>query len=251
MDDTPRPLMEHLEELRRRLFWIFGTWAVALPLAVAFDEQLFRFMSEPAVSVLLEHGRKLQALKPAEIFFTYLKTALLASFMVALPMTLYQMWAFVAPGLYPSEKRLALPFVVSTTLLFLLGDAFGHQVAFPVMFQYFLSLEGDLIENAWTASDVFAFMSRMYLAFGISFQLPVIMVFLSTAGVVTPEMLSASRKYAVVAMFVIGAILTPPDVVSQIMLSVPLLILYESGILAARLLRRRRAARAAAESLAQ
>jgi len=247
MDDTPRPLVEHLEELRRRLFWILGTMGVALPLAIAFQEEIFKFMSLPAVSILLEQGRKLQALQPAEIFFTYLKTAILASFVVSLPMTLYQAWAFVAPGLYSNERRLALPFVISTTVLFLLGDAFGHQVAFPVMFRYFVSLESDLITNQWTASEVFGFMARMYLAFGISFQLPVIMVFLTTAGVVTPEQLANSRKYAIVVMFVIGAILTPPDVVSQIMLSVPLVVLYESGILASRILRRRRLAR---ESLA-
>jgi len=227
------------------MFWILGTWGVLLPLAIAFDAQIFEFLSQPAVGVLKEHGRSLQALKPAEIFFTYLKTAALASFLVTLPMTIYQMWAFVAPGLYASERRLALPFVLSTSLLFLAGDAFGHQVAFPLIFEYFLSLENDLVTNQWTAGEVFSFMSRLYLAFGIAFQLPVVMVFLTSTGIMTPETLAASRKYAIVIMFVAGAILTPPDVVSQVMLSIPLVALYESGILLARLLRRRRATREA------
>ncbi len=246
MDDVPRPLLEHLEELRRRLFWVVGTWAAAALLCGALVEQVFLLLTRPAVSVLQARSYSLVALAPAEVFFTYLKTALLVGFALSLPMTLYQAWAFVAPGLYPSEKRFAAPFVISTTLLFALGCAFGYFVAFPTMFEYFLSLESEAIRTMWSVATVFSFVAHLYLAFGVAFQLPVVIFFLIAAGVVTPEAFSRSRRYAIVAMFVIGAILTPPDAVSQIMLSVPLVALYELGLLAGRVVVRRRAKRAAA-----
>lgn len=242
MDDTPRPLLEHLEELRKRLFWVFGAWAAAALLCAAFVDQVFLLLTRPAVQVLRPHNYTLVALAPAEVFFTYLKTCLLVGFALSLPVTLYEAWAFVAPGLYPNEKRFAGPFVISTTLLFACGCAFGYFVAFPTMFEYFLSLESDAIRTMWSVATVFSFVSQLYLAFGVAFQLPVIIFFLVTAHVVKPETFASGRRYAVVAMFVIGAILTPsPDAVSQIILSVPLVLLYEAGLLAGRIALRRRA----------
>jgi len=241
MDDTPRPLLEHLEELRRRLFWVVGAWAAAALACGAFVEDVFLLLTRPAVQVLEPKGYTLVALAPAELFFTYLKTALLVGFALSLPVTLYQAWAFVAPGLYAHEKRFAAPFVISTTLLFAAGCAFGYFVAFPTMFEYFLSLESEAIRTMWSVATVFAFVSQLYLAFGVAFQLPVAIFFLVVAGVISPETFAKSRRYAIVAMFVVGAILTPPDAVSQIMLSIPLVALYELGLLAGRLALRRRA----------
>jgi sec-independent protein translocase protein TatC len=240
MDDTPRPLVEHLEELRRRLFWVFGCWAVAAGALGVVVDRAFIVLTGPAVRVLAERQYTLVAIAPAELFFAYLKTAILAGFAVTLPITLWHAWAFVAPGLYSHERRFALPFVISTTLLFLAGALFGYFVAFPTMFRYFLSLESEAVRTTWSVAAVFTFLSRLYLAFGIAFQLPVAMLFLSIAGIVRPETFARGRRYAIVIMFVLGAILTPPDAVSQVMLAVPLVALYEAGVLAARLAVRRR-----------
>jgi sec-independent protein translocase protein TatC len=240
MDDVPRPLVEHLEELRRRLFWVLGSWAAAAAALGMFVDRVFILATLPAVRVLAEKNYTLVALAPAELFFTYLKTAILGGFVLTLPITLWQAWAFVAPGLYSHERRFALPFVFSTTLLFVAGALFGYFVAFPTMFAYFLSLESEAVRTTWSVASVFGFISQLYLAFGVAFQLPVAIFFLVIAGVVRPETFAKGRRYAIVAMFVVGAILTPPDAVSQIMLSVPLVLLYEAGLLAGRLALRRR-----------
>lgn len=231
MDDTPRPILDHLEELRRRLFWIIGVWAVASIAASVFAKELFEILMAPAVNAVLASGNTLIAVAPSELFMTYLKTAILAGFMVALPVALWHLWAFVSPGLYESERRYALPFVFSTTTLFAVGCAFGYFFAFPVMFQYFVSLEADFVHTSWTTQAVFSFCAGMYLAFGLAFQLPIILVALALAGIVTPAWLAAQRKYAILLAFIAGAILTPsPDTTSQLMLSVPLCLLYELSI---------------------
>ena len=240
MDDTPRPLTAHLQELRQRLFWVLGVWALCAAISGLFVRDLFELLMGPAVNALRERDYELIAINPPEIFFAYVKTALLVGFLVSIPVTLYQIWGFVGPALYTSEKRFAIPFVLATTLLFLTGATFGYFVAFPFVFEYFLSLESDIVRTSWSVQAIFAFMSRLYLAFGIAFQLPVAIFFFSLAGIVTPERLVQSRPYAVVIMFVAGAILTPPDIVSQVSLAVPLLILYESGIWISRIVIRRR-----------
>jgi sec-independent protein translocase protein TatC len=239
MDDTPRPLLDHLEELRIRLFWVLGVWAMASFAASFWSKELFVILMAPAVDAVRASGNTLIAVAPSELFMTYMKTAILAGFIVAMPVALWHLWAFVSPGLYETERRYALPFVVSTSTLFAVGCAFGHFVAFPVMFEYFVSLEADFVHTSWTTQSVFSFCSGMYLAFGLAFQLPIILVALALAGVVTPAWLAAQRKYAILVAFVIGAILTPPDVTSQIMLSVPLCLLYEISIWAARALVRK------------
>jgi sec-independent protein translocase protein TatC len=250
MTDLPRPLTEHLDELRRRLLWILGTWAVCFGIALFFNEQCFEILMRPAIATALRKGRTLVALAPAELFMSYIKAALLGGFLVALPMTLYQIWAFISPGLYQAEKRLALPFVISATLLFFGGNLFGYMVAFPTMFEYFLSLEATYVVTQWSTESVFSFMAHMYLAFGLAFQLPIVMFFLAGAQIVSIEQMARARPYAVVVMFVVGAVLTPPDVVSQIMLSIPLVGLYELGLLAARLSARRAAKQPAEEQSA-
>ena len=230
MDDTPRPILEHLEELRVRLIWIIGVWSVAAIVASFWSKELFRILMAPAVDAVRASGNTLIAVAPSELFMTYLKTAILAGFMVAMPVALWHLWAFVSPGLYESERRYALPFVLSTSTLFGVGCLFGYFVAFPVMFEYFVSLEADFVHTSWTTQSVFSFCAGMYLAFGIAFQLPIILVGLALAGVVTPKWLASQRKYAILIAFIVGAILTPPDATSQIMLSVPLCLLYELSI---------------------
>lgn len=236
MDDTPRPILDHLEELRIRLFWVFGVWTVASMVASYFSKELFEILMAPAVHAVRASGNTLIAVAPSELFMTYLKTAILAGFLVAMPVALWHLWAFVAPGLYESERRYALPFVLSTSTLFGVGCAFGYFIAFPVMFEYFVSLEADFVHTAWTTQAVFSFCTSMYLAFGLAFQLPIVLVALALAGVVTPQWLATQRKYAILIAFIVGAILTPPDATSQIMLSVPLCLLYELSIWVARAL---------------
>ena len=248
MDDGPRPLTQHLEELRNRLFWVIGTWAACAGVAGYWAKDVFEVLIGPAIDPVRERGSHLIAIAPPELFFTYVKSALLAGFAVSVPMTLYQAWAFVAPGLYRNERRFALPFVLAATFLFLSGCSFGYFVAFPYVFDYFLSLEADYVTTSWTTQTVFSFMSRLYLAFGIAFQLPIVMFFLSLAGVVEPDALARGRKYAVVVMFAAAAILTPPDIVSQVMLAIPLCVLYESGIWISRMVLRRRRSSALARS---
>jgi sec-independent protein translocase protein TatC len=248
MDDTPRPITEHLQELRRRLFWMLGAWGFCAALAGYWAKDVFEVLMAPAVDAVRERGHTLIAISPPELFFTYVKSAILAGFIASVPVTLYQVWSFIAPGLYPQERRFALPFVSATTLLFLGGCLFGYFVAFPFVFEYFLSLEADYVTTSWTTQNIFGFMSRLYIAFGVAFQLPVAMFFLSVAGIVTPAALARGRRYAFVGMFIVGAILTPPDVVSQILLAMPLMVLYESGIWISRLvLRRNEKARLAGE----
>lgn len=250
MQDDPQPLTAHLAELRSRLFKILGAWAVASIAAWSFKEEIFAFVLGPAIRALEPTGGQLQAIAPTEIFFTYLKSALLAGFVVAVPVIFWQLWAFVAPGLYPKEKRLAVPFVTVATALFLTGCAFGHQVAFPEMFRFFYAFSSDFVVAAWTMREVFALTTRLFLAFGLAFDLPVVVVFLSMAGIVTARQLLGWSGYAVLLCFVAGAILTPADVVSQVMLSVPLIALYFLGVGAAWLFGDRRARAPSGDALA-
>lgn len=245
MDETRLSIVEHLAELRTRLVWTIGAWLVATALCYALAEQIFAFVLDPAIVALGERGTRLQAIAPTEIFFTHLKAALLAGFVVSLPVIFWQVWAFVAPGLYPSEKRATLPFVVVSTFLFLLGAAFGHQIMFPVMFEFLAGQQNVYVESAWTIREVFALTTRLFLALGVAFELPVATFFLSVTGIVTAAQLLKGFPYAVLGAFVLGAVLSPPDVVSQVFLAVPLLLLYLVGVGVAWLVGRRRARREA------
>jgi len=229
VDDQALPITEHLAELRVRLAWIVG--ALLLGTAVSFDqaERVFGFLVAPVLAALPE-GTKLQAIRPTEIFITYLKCALLAGFVLSLPVFFWHTWRFVAPGLYPGEKRAVVPFVFFSTLLFTSGAFFGYAVIFPVIFGFFTSFDSAFAESAWTMEEVFSLTTRLFLAFGVAFELPIVVFFLSITGVLTARQLLAGTPYAVLAMFVIGAILTPPDVVSQILLAVPMIGLYLLGV---------------------
>lgn len=239
MNDEPRPILEHLGELRTRLFWVIGGWALASLGASFWPKELFEILMAPAIDAVRASGHTLIAVAPSELFMTYLKTILLTGFVVSMPVTLWQLWAFVAPGLYENEKRMALPFVFSTTLLFIVGCAFSYFFALPLIFGYFVSLEADYVHTSWTTAAVFSSVSSMYLAFGFSFELPIVLVALALAGVVTPAWLASNRKYAILISFVVAAVLTPPDATSQIMLAVPLCLLYELSIWVSRALIRK------------
>ena len=230
VDDAKLPLTHHLAELRTRLFIILIAWALGVVLAWNHSEQIIGYLLEPAVAALGPEDRNLQAIAPTEIFFTYLKSSLLAGFALALPVVFWQVWAFVSPGLYGSEKKVAIPFVTSSTALFAAGASFGYFVVFPLVFKFFASFSSDFVESAWTMREVFSLTTRLFLAFGVGFELPVVVFFLSVSGVVEPRQFISGLKYAVLLAFVFAAILTPPDVVSQVLLAGPLVVLYLLGV---------------------
>ena len=229
MNDAALPITEHLSELRKRLGWIVG--ALALGTAVSFNqsEAIFGFLVEPVIDALPE-GTKLQAIKPTEIFFTYLKSALLAGFILSLPVFFWNIWGFIAPGLSPRERKAVVPFVFFSTLLFGGGALFGYTTVFPVIFNLLTSFDSSFAESAWTMQEVFSLTTRLFLAFGIAFELPIVVFFLSVTGILTARQLLSGTPYAVLIMFVLGAMLTPPDFVSQIMLAVPMIALYLLGV---------------------
>jgi sec-independent protein translocase protein TatC len=228
VDDRRLPLTEHLAELRSRLFRILLAWVIGSALAWSFSEAIFGLLLEPAVAALGD--RALQAIAPTEIFFTYLKSAVLAGFVLALPVIFWQIWAFVSPGLYDTEKTAIVPFVLVSTGLFAGGATFGYAVVFPLMFDFLTGFDSDFVESAWTMREVFALTTRLFLAFGVAFELPVLVFFLSLAGIVDARTLLRGTPYAVLAVFVAAAILTPPDWVSQIFLALPMVLLYLVGV---------------------
>jgi sec-independent protein translocase protein TatC len=230
VDDTKLPLTEHLAELRTRIFRILIAWVIGAVLAWSFNEEIFGLLLEPAVAALGGDGHGLQAIAPTEIFFTYLKCAVLAGFLIALPVIFWQMWRFVAPGLYPAERHAIVPFVTVSTLLFTAGAVFGYTMVFPLMFNFFTQFDSDFVQSAWTMREVFALTTRLFLAFGIAFELPVLVFFLALAGIVDAPTLFRGTPYAVLGVFVTAAILTPPDWVSQIFLAIPMVALYLLGV---------------------
>jgi sec-independent protein translocase protein TatC len=230
VDDAKLPLTHHLAELRTRLFIILISWALGVILAWNHSEQIFGYLLEPAVAALGPEDRNLQAIAPTEIFFTYLKCAVLAGFLIALPVIFWQIWRFVAPGLYGNEKKALIPFVVVSTLLFGGGATFGYTMVFPLMFNFFTQFDSDFVKSAWTMREVFNLTTRLFLAFGVAFEMPVLVFFLSVAGIVDTKTLLKGTPYAVLGMFVLSAILTPPDWVSQIFLAIPMTVLYLLGV---------------------
>ncbi|MCP4037106.1 MAG: twin-arginine translocase subunit TatC [bacterium] len=232
MTDPELPITDHLTELRKRIAWVVSSWFVCAGLSYAWAEEIFAFLLAPALGAL-GVGASLQSIAPTEIFFTYIKCALLAGFILALPMFFWQAWAFVAPGLYEGEKRFVLPFVFSSTLLFGGGSLFGYSIVFPIVFNFFNSFSNDFVISAWTMREVFSLTTRLFLAFGVAFELPLLVFFLSMAGIVTARQLLSFTPYAVLCIFISAAMLTPPDVVSQLFLAVPMIGLYLLGVGAA------------------
>ncbi|NNL87072.1 MAG: twin-arginine translocase subunit TatC [Myxococcales bacterium] len=231
MDETELPLTEHLAELRRRIVWILLAWATAAILCWQYREAIFGALLAPALDAL-GPDTPLQAIAPTEIFFTYLKCALLAGFVLSTPVFFWNVWAFVAPGLYASEKRFAVPFVVFSTLLFAGGATFGYGLVFPLIFDFFSGFASEFVSSAWTMREVFGLTTRLFIAFGVGFELPVVVFFVAASGLLSTGQLLAGSKYGLLVAFVLGAVLTPPDVVSQILLAAPLFVLYLIGAVA-------------------
>ncbi len=230
MDETRLPLTVHLGELRTRIVRILLAWLFGSIAAWNYSDEIFALLLAPAVHALGE-GQPLQAIAPSEIFFSYVKCALLAGFILVLPVIFWQIWAFVAPGLYPTEKNTILPFVIVSSALFAGGAVFGYTQVFPPMFSFFTSYDSEMVKSAWTMHEVLRLTIRMFLAFGVAFELPVFVFFLALAGIVDAPTLWRGTPYAILAIFVVAAIITPtPDWVSQILLAVPMVFLYLIGV---------------------
>ncbi len=230
--DREQPLIAHLLELRSRLLRVvIGILVVFVPLAF-FAGELFTFLSGPLLAHMPE-GNSLIATGVAAPFLAPFKLAMLTAVGISLPWTLYQIWMFIAPGLYAQELRLMTPLVASSTALFYVGMAFAYYVVFPVVFGFFVSVAPEGVAVMTDISAYLDFVLGMFLAFGIAFELPVAIFLIVWAGFVTPRDLRSYRAYVLVGAFAVGMVLTPPDIISQTLLAVPVYLLYEVGILMA------------------
>jgi sec-independent protein translocase protein TatC len=232
-------LLSHLLELRDRLLRaVIAVAIVAVPCLV-FANDLFTLVAQPLIDQLPE-GTSLIATSVVAPFMTPFKLALFVALFLAMPIVLYQVWAFVAPGLYRHEKRFAMPLVISSVVLFYLGAAFAYFLVFPLMFRFFVATTPVGVTMMTDISQYLDFIVLLFFAFGLAFEIPVAVVLLVATGLVGVEKLTQNRGYVVLGIFVIAAFLTPPDAVSQTMMAVPMYLLYEGGILMARMLRRQR-----------
>lgn len=245
IDETQAPLLDHLVELRSRLLRAFLGLAVAFGVCFYFRQDILSFLVQP----LIQAGQqKLIYTKLYGQFFVELKVALFGAFFLSFPIIANQIWAFVAPGLYANEKKAFLPFLLATPVLFLMGGALAYYVVMPTAFHFFLGFQttqdGMQIEALPNSEDYLSLVMQFILAFGLSFLLPVLLMLLNRAGIVSREQLVSARRYVIVAVFVVAAIVTPPDVISQLMLAIPLWALFEGSLVLMLLSERRRTAEA-------
>lgn len=252
IDDTQAPLLDHLIELRTRLMRALVALAIAFAVCFYFADEIFGFLVRPLTAAFPPGEGKLIYTKLYEAFFVEVKVALFAAFFISFPIIANQVWAFVAPGLYAKEKKAFLPFLIATPVLFTMGAALAYYVVMPTAFHFFLGFEGQKgglkLEALPGTGDYLALVMQFILAFGISFLLPVLLMLLNRAGIVSRQQTIAARRYAIVGIFVVAAVATPPDVVSQLLLAIPLLLLFEGTLVLMWFTERRDAREKAAEA---
>jgi sec-independent protein translocase protein TatC len=239
IDETQAPLLDHLIELRTRLLRSVFALAIGFGICLYFADPILGFLVQPLKDAFPDGEGQLIFTKLYEIFFVELKVALFAGFFVSFPIIANQLWAFIAPGLYAREKKAFLPFLLATPVLFVAGGALAYYVVMPTAFRWFLGFEGSAggldIEALPSAGDYLSLVMQFILAFGMSFLLPVLLLLLNRAGIVTRQQLSAARRYVIVGIAALAAIVTPPDPGSQVILAIPLLLLFEGSLLLMRL----------------
>jgi len=243
---TQDTFISHLIELRDRLLRAILAVLVVFLCLFPWARDLYAILAQPLIAALPVGGQMI-ATDVVGVFLVPVKVALLVAFVVALPYVLYQVWAFVAPGLYMHEKRLVGPLVVASSALFVIGMSFAYFLVFPVVFKFMASIAPEGVAWMTDIDKYLSFVLTTFVAFGVTFEVPIAVIVLVRAGLVSIEKLKEIRPYVIVGAFVVGAIFTPPDVISQVMLAVPLWILYELGIVAARLIGRSPASREQAD----
>lgn len=281
IDDSAAPLIEHLAELRRRLIWSVLAFIVAMFAVYPFAMQVFNFLSHPICRALAETGQNclLQLISPQEGFFVAINISLFGGLFLAFPVIGFQLWRFVAPGLYRSEKNAMLPFLLASPVMFFLGAVFAYYVVLPMAFGFFLTFQqmgqeaANVVANApgsdvvtqgtaavgeapipgivfqGSAQEYLGLTMKFVLAFGLCFQLPVLLVLLGKAGIISSSGLTAMRKYAIVAILILAAVATPPDVMSQVILFAAVYPLYEVSVILIRMIEKKREAQLRAEGL--
>lgn len=239
--DQELPLVQHLIELRNRLLKALLVTGLVCACLLPFASEIYEFVSAPLQAYLPENNSMI-ATDVASPFLTPFKLTLFTAFVLSIPYILYQAWAFIAPGLYKHEKQLALPLLASSVLLFYLGMAFAYFVVFPLIFGFFTSVGPDNVAIMTDISRYLDFVLKIFFAFGLAFEIPIATILLILAGAITPSGMARKRPYVIVGCFIVGMLLTPPDIISQTLLAVPMWILFEAGIFFGRLLNKNRSA---------
>lgn len=227
------PFVSHLIELRNRLVWALGAVLVVFICLVPFAGQIYTWFAEPLLASLPK-GSNMIAIDPHGTFFIPFKLAFALAFAIAIPFVLYQVWSFIAPGLYSKEKRIVLPLVVSTTALFYLGILFAYFIVFPLMFEFFAKMTPDGVAFTPDIGSYMSFALSLFFAFGVAFEVPVAIVLLTRIGVLSAESVAKQRPYFILGAFIIAMLMTPPDPFSQVMMAVPVCLLFEFGLFVAR-----------------
>lgn len=237
-NDQPLPLVVHLTELRDKLLRSLLAVLVVFICLFPFANDIYAFVSEPLRAILPE-GASMIATEVASPFLTPFKLTMVAAIFLAIPYVLYQVWSFIAPGMYRHEKRLAIPLLVSSVMLFYAGAAFAYYVVFPLIFAFFTSVGPEGITIMTDINRYLDFVLKLFFAFGLAFEIPIAAVLMIWAGITTPDDLARKRPYIIVGCFIFGMLLTPPDVISQSLLAIPMWILFELGVFLGRFVQRR------------